>query len=214
MRKLARHLTFANVIACLALFIALGSASYAAFKLPKNSVGTKQVKDGAITAAKIRNGAVIGSKVNLASLGPVPFATKAGNAETARSAQSAQAAADAQALNGASADQIVQRSTLRCPTGSLLAAGVCFEEALHSELPVESAINVCAGADRRLPSVGEAFAFVKSYPKTQAEEFWTEVPSDEAAKWFYVFSFEEAAFMERRNFAGSTPFRCVTSPTN
>jgi hypothetical protein len=33
--RIARHLSFANVVACLALFVALGGASYAAFKLPK-----------------------------------------------------------------------------------------------------------------------------------------------------------------------------------
>jgi hypothetical protein len=53
MKKLRRHLTFANVVSCLALFVALGGASYAAFKLPKNSVGAKQLKKGAVTPAKL-----------------------------------------------------------------------------------------------------------------------------------------------------------------
>jgi hypothetical protein len=48
-----RKLTYANVVATLALFVALGGASYAAFKLPKNSVGTKQLKNGAVTQPKI-----------------------------------------------------------------------------------------------------------------------------------------------------------------
>jgi hypothetical protein len=48
-----RHLTYANVAATLALFLALGGAAYAATQLPKNSVGTKQLKKGAVTAAKI-----------------------------------------------------------------------------------------------------------------------------------------------------------------
>ncbi len=47
-------LTYANVVATLALFIALGGASYAAFKLPKNSVGTKQIKKGAVTGPKVK----------------------------------------------------------------------------------------------------------------------------------------------------------------
>ncbi|HEY5333843.1 MAG TPA: hypothetical protein VIJ21_09875 [Solirubrobacterales bacterium] len=54
MKKITRQLTFANVVACLALFVALGGASYAASKLPKNSVGTKQLKKGAVTAAKVK----------------------------------------------------------------------------------------------------------------------------------------------------------------
>jgi hypothetical protein len=38
------RLTFANVMASIAVFIALGGASYAAVSLPKNSVGSKQVR--------------------------------------------------------------------------------------------------------------------------------------------------------------------------
>jgi hypothetical protein len=43
----------AIVIACVALAVALGGTSYAAFSLPANSVGTKQLKNGAVTKAKI-----------------------------------------------------------------------------------------------------------------------------------------------------------------
>jgi hypothetical protein len=53
MKKLVPRLTYANVIATLALFIALGGASYAAIKLPKNSVGANQLKKGAVTPAKL-----------------------------------------------------------------------------------------------------------------------------------------------------------------
>jgi len=48
-----RRLTFANVTSLLALFVALGGASYAAIKLPANSVGTKQIKNRSITIRKI-----------------------------------------------------------------------------------------------------------------------------------------------------------------
>lgn len=51
--RLTRHLTFANVVACLALFVALGGASYAAFKLPKESVGTEALRKAAVTPAKL-----------------------------------------------------------------------------------------------------------------------------------------------------------------
>jgi hypothetical protein len=58
---LAGRLSYANVIATLALFIALGGAAYAATALPRNSVGTRQLKKGAVTAAKIRNGSLLAS---------------------------------------------------------------------------------------------------------------------------------------------------------
>jgi len=65
---LRRHLTYSNVIASLALFIALGGVSYAAIKIPANSVGTKQLKKGAVTGAKVKKGAVTGAKVKKGSL--------------------------------------------------------------------------------------------------------------------------------------------------
>ncbi len=51
--SIVRRLTFANVTSVLALFVALGGASYAAIKLPSNSVGSKQIKNRAITTRKI-----------------------------------------------------------------------------------------------------------------------------------------------------------------
>jgi hypothetical protein len=43
-----------NLVAYLALFVALGGTSYAAIRLPANSVGARQLKRGAVTAAKIK----------------------------------------------------------------------------------------------------------------------------------------------------------------
>jgi hypothetical protein len=56
--NLASKLTYANVVATLALFIALGGASYAAVTLPKNSVGAKQIKKGSISADKLSKSAI------------------------------------------------------------------------------------------------------------------------------------------------------------
>jgi len=53
----------AMIVACVALFVAMGGTSYAAVTLAANSVGTKQIKNGAVTAAKIKNGAVTTAKV-------------------------------------------------------------------------------------------------------------------------------------------------------
>jgi hypothetical protein len=68
-----RALSFANVVSVVALFVALGGVSYAAFQLPRNSVGTAQIKRGAVT----------GSKIKLSSLGTVPSAANATHALTA-----------------------------------------------------------------------------------------------------------------------------------
>jgi hypothetical protein len=69
-----QRLSYSNVIATMALFIALGGVAVAA-GLPKNSVGPKQLKRGAVTAAKIRKKAVTSAKlatgaVTIGKLGP------------------------------------------------------------------------------------------------------------------------------------------------
>ena len=55
MRRLKERLTFANVTASLALFIALGGTSYAAITLPRNSVGTNQLRTGAIRSVDVKD---------------------------------------------------------------------------------------------------------------------------------------------------------------
>jgi hypothetical protein len=47
------RLTYANVTATLALFVALGGTTYAAAKLPRNSVGTAQLRPGAVHSTDI-----------------------------------------------------------------------------------------------------------------------------------------------------------------
>jgi hypothetical protein len=55
--RLKRHVR-GNAIAYVALFVALGGTSYAAVKLPANSVGTKQLKNNAVTGAKVKAGSL------------------------------------------------------------------------------------------------------------------------------------------------------------
>ncbi|MFT4049409.1 MAG: collagen-like protein [Solirubrobacterales bacterium] len=57
MQRLRRHLTYANVMATLAVFIALGGVGYAAGVLPANSVGSRQLKDKSVSLKKISVGA-------------------------------------------------------------------------------------------------------------------------------------------------------------
>lgn len=77
----------AMVVAIAALVMATAGTGYAAFKLPKNSVGTAQLKAKAVTAAKLEANAVTGAKIKketvtgdkikLSTLGTVPSAQTA-----------------------------------------------------------------------------------------------------------------------------------------
>ena len=58
LRWIRRRLTYANVIATLALFLALNVGAYAAIKIPPNSVGPAQLKNKAVTPKKVSPAAV------------------------------------------------------------------------------------------------------------------------------------------------------------
>ena len=62
MKRFRPRLTYANVIASLALFVALGGSAVAA-GLAKNSVGPNQLKKGAVTGKAIRKQAVTAGKI-------------------------------------------------------------------------------------------------------------------------------------------------------
>lgn len=62
MKRFRPRLTYANVIASLALFVALGGSAVAA-GLAKNSVGPNQLKKGAVTVSKIGKKAVNSGKI-------------------------------------------------------------------------------------------------------------------------------------------------------
>jgi hypothetical protein len=130
--KLRRpRLTYANVVASLALFIALGGASYAATSLPKGSVGTDQIQAEAVRTGKVADDAVTAVKLaqgvreRLAPVGGTPAtptttsvpesvkhaetadraltATTASSAATAKSAESADTARSADTAKDAEA---------------------------------------------------------------------------------------------------------------
>jgi hypothetical protein len=97
-----QKLTYANAMATIAVFIALGGSAYAATQLAKNSVGSKQLKKNAVTAAKVKNEAITAAKVKKGTLtGTQINASTLGTVPTANSAQTAQTAQTANALSAA-----------------------------------------------------------------------------------------------------------------
>jgi hypothetical protein len=52
------RLTYANVVASIALFASLGGGAYAALKLPKNSVGAAQIRPNAVRSSDVKNGSL------------------------------------------------------------------------------------------------------------------------------------------------------------
>jgi hypothetical protein len=137
-----RGFTYGNVVATLALFLALGGGAYAALRVPPGSVGSRQLKAGAVIRGKVANGAISGAKVadgslgradlDLAGLGPVPLA------------HSSDDASEAERVGGHQAD---------CPAGAVLIRGLCFDSQPNSPATdLEAAALSCAGKGGYLPS--------------------------------------------------------------
>jgi hypothetical protein len=61
--KLKRHLSVANVLSCIALFVALGGTAFAAVKLGAGQVKTVNIARQAVTNAKIKTQAVTSGKI-------------------------------------------------------------------------------------------------------------------------------------------------------
>ena len=68
MARIVSHLKN-NVVAWAALFIALGGTGYAAVSLPAGSVGSKQLRNGAVTPAKLDGKNISGSGMDTNVIG-------------------------------------------------------------------------------------------------------------------------------------------------
>jgi hypothetical protein len=114
LRRLRRHLSYANVIATIAIFAALGGVSYAAAtisgnKLIKGTVGAGKLKNGTLTSTQVKANALTGSVIDESSLTIVPSAQTATSATTATTAQSADTAGTAK--TAASAEHALSADT-------------------------------------------------------------------------------------------------------
>lgn len=142
-----RRPSAATVISCIALGIALGGTSYAAVVLPKNSVGTAQLKKNAVVSSKVMNGTLLAADFKAGQLPAGPKGDK-GDA-------GAQGAAGPTGPTGAAG-----------PTGPTGAAGATgpagpFVDALPSGKTIRGAFNMggTAAAPGHLANTALTFGF-------------------------------------------------------
>jgi hypothetical protein len=77
--RLRGRLSYANITASLALFIALGGTGYAAVTLPRNSVGAAQLRTNSVGTSELRKGAVRSSDIRNRTIRVEDLATKTRN---------------------------------------------------------------------------------------------------------------------------------------
>jgi hypothetical protein len=128
------HLSYANVVATLALFIALGGSSYAVSK-----ISGSQLKNNSVAGKKLKRNTLGGKRIKESRLGTVPSARNAAR------------------VGGLTAEQLL----LRCPEGTLGVADVCIETQPRPATTYRGARGDCGAVDgppragRRVPTYGE-----------------------------------------------------------
>jgi hypothetical protein len=194
-----RRLTYANVMATLAVFIPLGGSSYAALTITGRSV-----KNGSLTSRDIRRDTLGGSRIKESRLGTV---RRARNADR---------------LNGVTAERLL----VRCPEATIPVSNVCVEIAARAPLPYGAAAVACEGTDRnegpgrRLPGHDELMTAIGDAGITLAaggELTRTVYPSTSdpgRVDVLYVNTETGGVGITPNTAAGAKAFRCVADPRN
>lgn len=105
------------VVALLALFVALGGGAYAALKLPKNSVGSKQIKANAVNSAKVKNGSLLAQDFHAGQLPAGQQGMKGDKGDTGATGPS----------DGYFVKALAGTASVDVPQGSYLVWGQCFK---------------------------------------------------------------------------------------
>jgi hypothetical protein len=108
-KRLRNRLTYANVMATAAVFIALGGTSVAAIALKRGSVKGKHIARNAVTSPKVKRNSLTGADVNEARLAQVPSAANAARLDGS-SLGEVRSGIDAAALGGLAASAFMKGS--------------------------------------------------------------------------------------------------------
>jgi hypothetical protein len=209
LEKLRQHLTYANVTATLALFIALGGSSYAALRvgsreIADNSVRSRDVKNHTLTRHDLARNTLDGTVIRESRLGRVPRAARAD---------------DAQRVGGLAASDL----KLKCPPDTLTIAALCVERQPRAAVAYDTAVVQCStaggnppGFGRRLPTHGELRAALQGLTLAPGGELTGDVWPDTSGQLqvLYVTSQGGSVGVTPDTDAGKKAFRCVFDPSN
>lgn len=198
MRALRDRLTYANVMATVAVFIAIGGTSYATVK-----ISGRQIKAHTITARNIRPNSLGGRQIKERSLGIVPGAHEAA------------------LLDGRTAEDL----QVRCPTGTVPVDDTCIETQAHPAAPFHSALLECGAIEnlktpgRRLPTYQELTMALTHQEITLSPggELTSDVYPTAAGQPLNVLYVTDAVGnydVTPDNAAGAKAYRCVADPLN
>ena len=203
--QVRQRLTYANVMATVAVFIALGGSSYAALQIDSgdianNSVRGADVRNRTLSDRDVKRNGLTGRSIRESRLGRVPRAQLADR------------------VGGLTASDLV----LKCPEGTFVIADVCVETTPRAALSYGAAVIECATAGpsarpgRRLPTHGELRAALSGVELAAGGELTAEVyPSSMTPGQVDVLVVNtQVGGVELAANNAARAFRCVTDPTN
>jgi hypothetical protein len=160
-----RHLSYANVMASVAVFFALGGVGYAAAtingnSIVKQSIGAGKLKNGTLTSNQVKQNALTGSVIDESTLAIVPSAQTATSATTASSANTAKSAETATSASTAtSADSAKTANTADSATTAQSAnTAKSAETAAHATTADSATSAIEAATAKSADSAKEADA--------------------------------------------------------
>jgi hypothetical protein len=137
-----------NAVAYLALFVALGGTSYAAMSLAPNSVGTAQLKNGAVTAPKVRRNSLVAADFQANSLPRGPRGATGPRGVMGPAGLSASAASDdlpaGTATGSLSSAVPIKHVTISLPRAGNLVIVDSEVDSLTFNNPTNSTVNYAA----------------------------------------------------------------------
>ena len=197
LQRLRKRLTYANVMSTLAVFIALGGSSYAAFR-----ISGSDIKNRSIAGKKLRKNTLTGLHIKESRLQRVPRAKRADS------------------LDGVSAADL----RIKCPSDTFPIADVCVERTSRAAASYGSAIQTClavgtpAGPGRRLPTHGELRAALTGVQLAPGGELTSNVYPSSSTQGeldvLYVTDQVGSVALTSNTGAGAKAYRCVTDPLN
>jgi hypothetical protein len=221
MRGRVRRPTPALIVACAALFVALGGSVYAAGRIDGKQIGAKsmpgnrvmpgslpgnRLKAGTIAGSRLAPGSITGSQIDAATLGEVPRATHANTADSAHDAETALNAVNAvtaSAINGHDAG---------CKVTTRPYAGACWQTGTSAAgVTAQAAAESCAAQGGQLPDALALAAFSKQPGIVLAEgDEWTgEIATFTGADAFSVATVSALGEIDSAISTATRKYRCV-----
>jgi hypothetical protein len=112
----------ALVVACIALMVALSGLAYAA-TLPKNSVGTTQLKNDAVVSSKVKNGALLAADFKAGQLPAGEVGPKGDKGDTGAQGPPGVSGLEIVKNVGPSQSTLFTVRSASCPSGKRLLGG-------------------------------------------------------------------------------------------